>query len=255
MCVVVKYMGSKARLAKQILPIILKDRQQGQWYVEPFGGGANSICEVDNPRLYNDFNHFLSIFFKEAVAGVFIPPESIDRDLYNWARKQYQIGGTEHTALIGYIGVNGSYGGRWFDGGYAGVTTTKQGKERNYPLEAYNNVMEQLPKLEGCVFKYGDYKELSIPENSIIYCDPPYRGTKEYKSAKKSGFDSDEFWGWCRERSKDGHQVYISEYTAPDDFVCLWEKEVSSSLRSNGVISGDKKSVEKLFTYITDYER
>ena len=36
-----KYMGSKNRIAKYILPIILKDRKEGQWYVEPFVGGAN----------------------------------------------------------------------------------------------------------------------------------------------------------------------------------------------------------------------
>ncbi len=38
-------MGSKARIAKHILPIILKDRKDGQWYVEPFVGGANLIEE------------------------------------------------------------------------------------------------------------------------------------------------------------------------------------------------------------------
>ena len=36
-----KYMGSKARIAKYILPIILKDRKPDQWYVEPFVGGGN----------------------------------------------------------------------------------------------------------------------------------------------------------------------------------------------------------------------
>ncbi len=34
-----KYMGSKARFAKDILPIILKDRKPEQWYVEPFARG------------------------------------------------------------------------------------------------------------------------------------------------------------------------------------------------------------------------
>lgn len=38
-----KYMGSKARIAKYILPIIIKDRKENQWYVEPFVGGYNSV--------------------------------------------------------------------------------------------------------------------------------------------------------------------------------------------------------------------
>lgn len=35
-----KYMGSKNRIAKEILPIILRDRKPNQWYVEPFVGGG-----------------------------------------------------------------------------------------------------------------------------------------------------------------------------------------------------------------------
>ena len=46
-----KYMGSKARHAKEMLPIILKDRKEGQWYVEPFVGGCNMIDKVNGNRL------------------------------------------------------------------------------------------------------------------------------------------------------------------------------------------------------------
>ena len=41
-----KYMGSKTRFAKHLLPIILKDRIKGQYYVEPFAGGMNMIDKV-----------------------------------------------------------------------------------------------------------------------------------------------------------------------------------------------------------------
>jgi DNA adenine methylase len=54
-----KYMGSKARFTKEILPIILKDRKSGQWYVEPFAGGMNTICEVQGNRIANDKNYHL----------------------------------------------------------------------------------------------------------------------------------------------------------------------------------------------------
>jgi len=43
-------MGSKARFAKEILAIVLKDRKHGQWYVEPFVGGCNIIDKVQNKR-------------------------------------------------------------------------------------------------------------------------------------------------------------------------------------------------------------
>lgn len=40
-----KYMGSKNRLAKEIMPIMLKERGQRTW-VEPFVGGGNMIDKV-----------------------------------------------------------------------------------------------------------------------------------------------------------------------------------------------------------------
>lgn len=245
-----KYLGSKSRIAKFILPIILEKRKDGQTYVEPFGGGANLICEVSNPRIYNDANDLLSECLKAVSAG-WVPPADISKNFYSECRNKFKTGlySKDEEKMIGYIGINGSYGGRWFDGGYAGITKTKEGKTRNYPQEAWNNVINQAPKLSGIEFQSGCYKNMLIPKNSIIYCDPPYKGTKEYLSAKKTGFNSDEFWQWCREKSNEGHEVFVSEYIAPEDFECVWEKKVSSSLRSNGIIKGDKKSVERLFIF------
>lgn len=36
-----KFLGSKRRIVKDILPIMLKGRRPGQWWVEPFVGGGN----------------------------------------------------------------------------------------------------------------------------------------------------------------------------------------------------------------------
>ena len=54
-----KYMGSKNRIAKHLLPIILKDRKEGQWFVEPFVGGANMIDKVTGNRIGADLNRYL----------------------------------------------------------------------------------------------------------------------------------------------------------------------------------------------------
>lgn len=64
-----KYQGSKARIAKEILPIILKDRKENQWYVEPFCGGMNSICEVMGNRIANDVHYYLIEMWKELLNG------------------------------------------------------------------------------------------------------------------------------------------------------------------------------------------
>lgn len=235
-----KYMGSKARLAKHILPIILKERVQGQPYVEPFVGGFNMICNVpeeQGPRYANDINEFLIEMFKLTSQGV-EPPKNITKEEYLKAKN-----GEYSKALTGYIGFNCSYSGKWF-GGYAGIVKTKAGV-RNYQEEAWRNVVEQSKKLKNLFFCSKPYFELQIPSNSIIYCDPPYEGTTSYKDK----FDSDLFWNWAREKTKEGHKVFISEYNAPGDFECLWSKEFSSSLSANGKIGSNKISVEKLFRF------
>ena len=44
-----------------------------------------------------------------------------------------------------------------------------------------------------------------------------------------------------------GHTVFISEYNAPDDFECVWQKEINQKMNNNANTS---KAVEKLIKYI-----
>jgi len=60
-----KYMGSKRRIAKEILEIILKNRQENQWYAEPFCGGCNSLDKVPGKRIASDNNRYLIALLKE----------------------------------------------------------------------------------------------------------------------------------------------------------------------------------------------
>ena len=69
-----KYMGSKARHAKELLPIILAGRTEGQWYVEPFVGGANMIDKVDGNRIGADINEYLIEFLSALQKGC-VPPQ------------------------------------------------------------------------------------------------------------------------------------------------------------------------------------
>ena len=55
-----KYMGSKARLAKVLLPLVLDGRKDHQAYVEPFVGGANMIDKVSGYRIAGEFNKYIA---------------------------------------------------------------------------------------------------------------------------------------------------------------------------------------------------
>ena len=233
-----KYMGSKNRIAKEILPIILKDRKQGQHYVEPFVGGANMIDKVPNPRIGGEYNKYVANMWIELENG-WIPENDYLKSEYQYIKDNKE----EDLAVTGYVGINCSYSGKWF-GGYAGVVNTKGGI-RNYQAEAFKNTMAQIPNIKGVDFRHSSYCDLDIPNESIIYCDPPYESTTKYKDE----FNHNEFWEWCRDMTSKGHKVFISEYNAPDDFECIWEKELKSSLSANGKSGGNKKSIEKLFTF------
>ena len=227
-----KYMGSKSRHAKDLLPIILADRKEGQWYVEPFVGGANVIDKVGGNRIGADYNEYLVEMWK-AVSSGWNPPEFFKEEDYSSIRQNKDQYPKE---LVAYVGFALSYSGKWF----GGWRRDGAGK-RNYVKEAYNNACKQFPNLRGVDFRRSSYDELDIPANSIIYCDPPYKGTTKYKD----DFDHEPFYEWCRQKRKEGHQVFVSEYWMPDDFICVWSKEVNSSLTKD---TGSKKGVEKLFT-------
>jgi len=244
-----KYMGSKTRIAKHLLPIILKGRKDGQWYVEPFVGGANMIDKVVGNRIGADNNKYLIALYKGFQDNVDVSNIKLDKESYSSVRDFYNGNGSESYSdfHVGYVGYMASANGRFFEGGYSGKSNTKVGTVRDYIDESLRGLIKQIPSLSETVFVSAEYKSLRIPPKSIIYCDPPYKGTKQYATSK--AFNHDEFWQWCRDKHNEGHTVFISEYNAPLDFECVWMQEVKSSLSANGVAGGSKVSVERLFQY------
>lgn len=85
----------------------------------------------------------------------------------------------------------------------------------------------------------GDYKDVEILPDSIIYCDIPYKGKKKYD---KKNFDYEDFYAWCERQTE---LVIISEYEMPTDrFVCISSKETLTTMCAT---NNSKKAVEKLF--------
>ena len=100
-----KYMGSKNRIAKEILPIILKDRKENQWYVEPFCGGLGTFDKVIGKRIGADKNKYLIAMWKGLQENRDKPIE-ISKELYSKARTEYNNGTNIEfdDFMIGWIG-------------------------------------------------------------------------------------------------------------------------------------------------------
>lgn len=229
-------MGSKARIAKHILPIMLQEAEKHgiTTWVEPFVGGANMIDKVPDSfkRVGYDVNLPLIAMLDYLSKGW--TPQMYTKEDYVQARS-----GKRELHEIGYMAINCSYSGKWF-GGYAGVVKTKGGV-RDYQTEARNNVLKQQLKLVGVDFSCASYLTLDL-KDTLIYCDPPYKDTTGYTTE----FDHESFYEWCRNQAKK-NIVFVSEYDAPDDFIEVWSQEVKSSLSANGVCGGNKVSTERLF--------
>lgn len=241
-----KYMGGKTKIAEPIVKIIQETLTYYSLshYLEPFVGGANVIDKVQCEHRYaSDKQKYLIALFNN-VDRLSELPEMVSKEHYSAVREDYKTNaGKYEDWYIGAVGFLASYNGRFFDGGYSGTVTTRNGKVRNYYVEAKNNLSRQADSLKGIIFCNKDYEKVRDDISGyIIYCDPPYKGTKQYGCSRN--FDSDGFFEWCRKMSLH-NIVLISEEHAPDDFKCVWEKEQKRTINN----AGTKKSTEKLFEY------
>ena len=121
---------------------------------------------------------------------------------------------------------------------YNSCHVKRPNKSRPVELES----LERLQSLERLERLEMSYDKVSIPDNSTVYCDIPYKGTDKY-GKNKSEFDHDRFFEWCRNMP---FPVYISEYTAPDDFIPIWGKKVFSTFSAT---SNSCRRTEYVFVY------
>ena len=235
-----KYMGSKARLVKDIAPVINKCITDNNidTYIEPFVGGSNMIEHIKcSNKLGYDNNEYLIEFMKELQKG-WNPLDDVKmtREFYNDVKDNKD---KYPKYIVALAGLCATYNAKWF-GGYAGIVHTKIGTVRNYYDEAVRNVLKQINNLKEVKYETIDYRTLTCLKGKVIYCDPPYESTTKYKDE----FNHSEFWDWVRELSKDNY-ILVSEYNAPEDFIPMWQKELTTTLDKNS----RSKAVEKLFTY------
>lgn len=242
-------MGAKSRIAKDIVPIIQKciDDNNLETYIEPFVGGCNVIDKVKCQFRYgSDLNKYLIALFNHLQNGGTLLPE-VSRELYSKVRANHKTNyyTADEDQYVGNIGFLASYNGRWFDGGYAqaGYEKTKTGQRyRDYYRESKDNIETQIPYIKDITLDVKDYLDFVPDSNSLIYCDPPYENTKKFANAMN--FDYEKFWNKMREWSENNF-VLVSELVAPDDFICVWEKTVSRSIKS----TDKSRATEKLFTH------
>lgn len=86
-----------------------------------------------------------------------------------------------------------------------------------------------------------DYQDVQIPENSVIYCDIPYKGTSRY-AGKGRDFDHDRFYEWALRQKQ---PIFISSYDMPkEDFKVIAEFKRTDTLSA---INNSLRVTERIF--------
>lgn len=233
-----RYMGGKCLIANEIASIINPFTWGGldeehRPFVSLFCGGCAIEAKVKTDvKICNDIHPYLIAMWQRLQNG-WTPPDVVSKEEYQYIKAHKD----ENPALTGFVGFGCSFGGKWF-GGYA---HDKRGDD--YCGQAKRGVMRDMTGLKNATFICGDYRDVVIPEHSVIYADPPYEKSTKYSTGD---FDHAAFWDYMRQLAKQGHTVFISEEHAPDDFMCIWHKEKIRTLKKDDNVNMVK--MERLWT-------
>ena len=232
-----RYQGGKSRIAADIAAIINRQVEGGDslTFVSLFCGSCAVEAHIRGFKrvVCNDKHEYLIALLQGVQRGYELPDE-VSAEQYKYIREHK----TEDPVLTGFTGFGCSFGGKWF-GGYA-----RSQKDRSFAAESKRSLLRDMVHLQNAEFICNDYRNVSIPRGAVIYADPPYANTTDYRFEK---FDTEAFWLCMRLLAETGHTVFISEQTAPKDFVAIWEKPFMRQIDRNK--NNQFVVTEKLFIY------
>lgn len=243
-----KILGSKEKNSQFITSVLQRvvSGTSSELYIEPFVGGANIINKIRCARRIGYDNSIgLIALLNKGITNFAEIPKEMDRDTWEVAKEEYcnyyknNITPTYDWWLIGAVQYFASLGAGGFLRGYANPY-----KKRDYYKESYNNFRKQIPSLRGIEFYANDYREIDIPANSVVYCDPPYKNSKTNLYKFQEPFDYDVYWDYIRKISMDSY-VVCSEESIPDDFIIIKPDTLLQLTKCDDFRTGK----EKLVTY------
>ncbi len=103
-----QYLGSKKRIAKQLVEYMEANRKYDT-YLEPFVGGLNVVRLMSGKRMASD-NNFYVIETYKAVQNGWIPPTHITEEQWRYIKYHKD----EDPKLSGFAGHACSFAGVWF---------------------------------------------------------------------------------------------------------------------------------------------
>lgn len=227
----VPYMGNKSRLLERlhttIHQLVLPEFDS---FVDLFCGGGSvgySMACAGKKVIMNDLDTgliSLHRMLKEHPErlGLFSQIEP-SKEEFNILKN----GQSDYDTFFKYI-YSFSTNGKAYLWGEERLNTPKEelNRQRSEPRERIRH-LEDITLIYSrynadVSFTNEDYAEVEIPDNAVVYADPPYSGTSDYAVG---AFDHERFYDWCRQCP---NIVLISEYEMPDDFFLIEEWDLAS---------------------------
>lgn len=234
-------MGGKGRIAKELSSVMLSIAPDRGRYIEPFVGGGAMAAKMGqhfDQAVYSDAHEDLVLMWQAVIDDGWTPPTDVSEGDYRALRD------AEPSALRGFVGTGGSFGGRWFSS-YARGGYNADGTPRNHQAESSRAVLRDAATMQArqsTIIECRDALDVDVQPGDVVYCDPPYEGTAGYST----GLDHARFWQTAQAWAEAGATVFVSEYNAPPGWYPIWEKPLRASMAF-----ADKRSmaVERLFMW------
>jgi DNA adenine methylase len=228
------YLGGKARMSQHILELLNDPLFDNFNYIEPFCGYCHVLRQVKNKKSYtaSDNNKYLTTLLqhiqKTKNKHLTISEEEYDELKHNPDKDPLRAA---------YAAFTYSYNGKFF-GGYTSIV---HGRDYAQERKDYYDKLHDNEIFKQTTLQHTSYKKYMGVKGKLIYCDPPYENTAEYDSV----FNSSTFWEDMRKLSKHNY-VFISEYNAPPDFLCITQQGKRQTVSGKG---DTRKKQEKVFVH------
>ena len=240
----IPYKGSKNKIAESILAQL----PPAKHFYDLFGGGgAMTHCALLSGKYkyvhYNELNPLVFKTFKMALNGEFkgenrwISKENFERlkDTDPYVACCFSFGNDFKTYAYGKnceLFKKAVHYSIVFDdnsllNNYIDLSNFKYNSE---------NIKERRSELLSNL----SYEQVPIENDSVIYCDPPYKNTNTYID----DFNHEKFYQWLRGCREKNQQVFISEYQMPSEFFEVYSKEKTCLINANTTTF----KLEKLFS-------
>ena len=199
--------------------------QKVETYIEPFFGGGSVWCHINNygvaeKFIINDVNSELIGLYRDIkkapepviaealnLEAVYKKLPMIDLEHYFNEQKYYYTQSQTSGRLL--FLANTCFGGHWdrdsrgLFNGASGHQISQKSPDRQ--IVSPEQVMLWHHALQRTEILCGDYRNLSIPTNCIVFCDPPYRCAKNDYDRPFDDNQQVGLFNWCVDISRDAN--------------------------------------------------